>query len=184
MRTNHAILIIPFILAAVVNVTQAEVIHGFQALEPTELANWGAWAQDAFDFDTRTIVTPGSPAADLVYGEDEKSMGWWFQLFNCQGAEIYDKTLEQVLAAPDKLVELGGQSLSSKRPNPGVFVIKTDDNLYAKFSVRNVYDGINGNGGCCSMVIEYYVQTDGSPSFGPLLASEPSTWGRVKALYR
>jgi len=161
----------------------AEVVHGFQSLEPTELANWGEWSHDAFDFETQTIVTTASLAADLIYGEDEKSFGWWLQLYHCHGAELYTP-LEQVLTAPDQLVELGGASLSSKVADSRTFVIKTDDNIYAKFAVRHVYDGIGSNGGCCSMEIEYYVQTDGSPSFGPLLANEPSTWGRVKALYR
>lgn len=179
-----SLLILTLICIIAPVVIRADVVHGVKSVEPTERANWGQWSHDAFDFDTQTVVTTSSAAADLIYGEDEKGSGWWFQLYYCQGAVLYNTTLEQVLTAPDALVELGGAWLSSQVADTRIFVIKTDDDIYAKFAVHHVYDGINGNGVCCTMEIEYYVQTDGSPSFGPTVATQPTTWGRVKALYR
>jgi hypothetical protein len=86
-------------------------------------------------------------------------------------------TLEDLSVAPEKLQgPYGGYGFDV---GPGVYVIKTSDGLYVKFDnlsyiLNNTY----------YVTLEYYVQTDGTPNFGPSVAVQPTTWGRVKALYR
>jgi hypothetical protein len=56
--------------------------------------------------------------------------------------------------------------------------MKTGDGFYLKFVVRR-FQPLGGG-----LLIEYYVQMDGSNNLDDFVAVRPTTWGRVKALYR
>jgi len=152
---------------------RAEVIHGFHALESTYDAYYGNWSNDSFDFLTQAIVPFTSESADVYYGEEAHGGTYYMMGKNCTGGAVEGK-LEDLTVAP----ELVGAFTLDAFWIDRTFVVRTGDNIYAKFAVRS----IDSSGDI--ITIEYYVQTDGSPNFGPLVAVQSTTWGRVKALYR
>jgi hypothetical protein len=149
---------------------RSEVIHGSQGIYATYMAYYPYGSDEAFDFVTRTIVSWSSTSADLSCAGNAMGDEMTLNSKNCIGT-VVDTPLEQLAEAPEGLVPFGATAQLNR-----TYVVKTGDNIYAKFAVRSMdWAGI---------LIEYYVQMDGSPSFGPALAVEHSTWGRVKALYR
>ena len=158
---------------------RCEVIHGFVELRPTYIASVGLGHDEAFDFLTQTIVLASSPSSDLSYGEDEDGRTE-LQMRESHGHHV-DTALELLEVAPDLPDWFYGPPVLLT----GTYVVRTADNLYVKFAVREFNDGLGENDkGCCNLIVEYYVQMDGSPNFDPLLPVRPTTWGKVKALYR
>jgi hypothetical protein len=148
----------------------SDVIHGSQGLYATYMAYYPYGSDEAFDFVTRALVPWSATSADLSCAGNAMGDEMTLNSRNCIGT-VVDTPLEQLAAAPEGLVPFGATAQLNR-----TYVVKTGDNVYAKFAVRSMdWAGI---------VIEYYVQTDGSASFGPLLPVEATTWGRVKALYR
>lgn len=150
---------------------RSEVIHGFQGLYATYMAYYPYGSDEAFDFVSRTVVSWRSSAeADLSCSGNAMGDLMTLNSKNCIGT-VVDTPLEQLSEAPESLVPFGATAELNR-----TYVVKTGDGVYAKFAVRSMdWAGI---------LIEYYVQTDGSPSFGPLLPVKAVTWGGVKALYR
>ena len=149
----------------------AEVVHGYANLLSTYIEGYGG-SDDGFDFATQTVVSwSTSETADLSFNLNVFYEDPVIALKNCLGAAA-DVSLEELSEAPESLTPLGGAGVHLNQ----TIVVKTGDNLYVKFAARS----LPGYG----IEIEYYVRTDGSRSFGPLLPVKPSTWGQVKALYR
>jgi hypothetical protein len=164
-----------FVFVLNTSAARCEVIHGFQTLQPTWINVWPVplpW-DGGFDFSTQTVLPHTADESDISYGEEIRGDGWIFHALG-YGIVAVEVNLEDLQSAPaipqDYTI---GVTLGQ------TYVMRTDDNLYVKFAVREWDEG-----GCCSLVIEYYVQMDGSPNFGPLLPVRSSTWGQVKALYR
>lgn len=148
---------------------RSEVIHGFQGLYATYMAYFPYGSNEAFDFVTRTVVSWSSTSADLSCAGNAQGDVMTLNSKNCIGT-VVDTPLQQLSQAPDGLVPFSVTAQLNR-----TYVVKTGDNVYAKFAVLSMdWAGI---------LIEYYVQTDGSPSF-VLLPVKATTWGGVKALYR
>ena len=144
----------------------ADLAHGF-----TDLA--GA------EFDLGTQISYPPPVTDypgdISYGiVVEPPLGpqllmWW-------GGGILavpNTPVENITAAPTD-----ANAYHSNEPSePGMaFVVRTGDGFYAKLVVRAWLPN--------SVVIEYWVQMDGTNDLDDVVAVMPSTWGSVKALYR
>jgi hypothetical protein len=88
-----------------------------------------------------------------------------------------------ILAVPDSLVEnittapedASAYHLDEIPVYNRAYVFKTEDGFYAKFAVRSELSG--------NMIIEYFVQTDGTNVLVDPTPTQATTWGRVKALY-
>jgi hypothetical protein len=160
---------------------RAEIIHGFQVLQPTWVQDHGSiFGEYGFDFSTQTIVPLNSGSADVYCFEYYRNGSEWVASKDGNGVVVID-SLENVKLAPKVLStgEFEGQvEFQGQVYDPYTFVFRTNDGLYAKFAVRSVSTV------CCGISIEYYLQTDGTRSFDPEVAVEASTWGRVKALFR
>lgn len=157
------------------------VVHGFKEIQPNYLSSLpGLVSTDAFDFSAQAIVDHLSTNADLSYQEMQNHPGDW-DFFDFSGiVTVPNTTLEQIQQAP-----VDGYVFDNDARIGRSYVAKTTDGLYAKFRITEFNDGLGGDDkGCCSIVIEYYVQMDGTPTFGPALPVDQTTWGRVKALYR
>jgi hypothetical protein len=156
--------------------SRGDVIHGFQTLSPTYVQDQGSiFGEYGLDFATQTVVPLSSGSADIYFFEYYRNGQEWVATKNGHGGDV-ETPLVDLTTAPEVL---SWGELESPAPLDRTFVVKSGDGLYAKFAVRTV-----DSEGCCSVSIEYYIQTDGTPYFGPALAVEASTWGRVKALYR
>lgn len=152
----------------------SEVIHGTVTIRPNYVLGFpppGGW-DEAFDFATQTLIPMSDPNWDLTFAEDIRGGTW--NLGIRHAGNIYVTTaIEDVDVAPT--LDHRGIGIFSF---DGTYVLKTVDNLYVKFALlgwANIDYGLN---------VEYYVQTDGSPNFGPSLPVRTTTWGQVKALYR
>jgi hypothetical protein len=131
---------------------------------------WGLINDESFDFSTQTVasVTDG----DLAWEMDMRGLVA-LHFRDCYGTIVQTPLADLDLAPP--LPNRIGSGLD----RTGTYVIRTSDGLYAKLRILGyVLDGV------LFLTIEYYVQTDGSPSFEPLLPVKTTTWGSVKALYR
>lgn len=144
------------------------------------LARWegGLWfCKDSIDFSSQSIVACSNAAADFAFHEHEDPGAGYF-VYLPNGASILqvDTPFEDITLAPLGEFHIPpGEILL-----PGnTYVLKTSDGLYAKLVVRAVDTPY-----CCGLTAEYVVQTDGTRALAPGVATEPTTWGRVKALYR
>jgi hypothetical protein len=155
---------------------RCEVIHGIAGLNTAiiDFYPYGLINDESFDFSTQTVVP--TDTGDLFWKMDEKGDPW-LVLRQCYATRV-PGPLGSLQVAPSPI---GGPLLGELRYDngPGIYVIQTSDGLYVKFRCLGyIFDNIY------FLKVEYYVQTDGSPSFGPVVAVEPTTWGKVKALYR
>jgi hypothetical protein len=161
------ILLAPFVLGSNAP-AHSEVVHGFAGMNPAYDENLGGLINDeAFDFSTQTVAPVND--GDLAWEMDMRGLVR-LHFRDCYGT-IVQTPLEDLDLAPP-LPNRIGSGLGN-----GTYVIRTSDGLYAKLTI-NVPVGV------LFLTIEYYVQTDGSPSFKPLLPVRATTWGGVKALYR
>jgi hypothetical protein len=160
------------ILSVVPASGHTETIHGTTTLLSTYIEAYGYGSDDGFDFATQSIMSWTTSAdSDLSFSLDVFDENPAIALKNCLGT-VADVSLEALAEAPEEMAPLGGLNVQLNQTT----VVKTADNIYVKFAARSLPGYY--------IEIEYYVQNDGSRSFGPLLAVEPTTWGRVKALYR
>ena len=152
-----------FILAAAPS--RAELIHG--------TATFGFF--QAIDFSTQSIVSCNTPTSDACVSENVIFLTIDLIGYNdCTIAFVPDSTLEAITTAP----MTGYHPTENLDQVNKAYVARTGDGFYAKFAPRSI-DNAN-----LIVTIEYYVQMDGSPSFGPSLPTASTTWGRIKALYR
>ena len=167
--------ILPCILAlgaliSASSVARSEVLHGTVTLLPWYMQGCDCGWDQAFDFSEQAITSVGSSGANLAFefgAQDGRPM---WSARNASLLYYLPVTIESLDTVPET-----GTDGRDIRPT-GTFVMKTTEPMWVKFTVR----GSTGT----DVIIEYYVQTDGTPYFGPALAVESSTWGRVKALYR
>ncbi|HXV13114.1 MAG TPA: hypothetical protein VEC56_02815 [Candidatus Krumholzibacteria bacterium] len=154
--------------------SRAEVLHGTATLE-----FWSScglyWGGNAIDFESQSTVGYYVLEADLSLSEPVNYCGrlnLWFSNGG-HGAQV-GGSLEELTTAPEPL----GQWVMIMPPVDEACVLKTVGGLYVKFAVRALRMGAR------EVDIEYYVQTDGTPEFGPVLPVTATTWGQIKALYR
>lgn len=156
--------------------SRCEVIHGVAGLNTAHIDfyPYGLINDESFDFSTRTVVPIN--AGDLSWNLDMRVQPV-LEFRQCYAKQV-PGTLEDLQVAPSPI---GGPLLGDMGydAGPGVYVVQTSDGLYVKF--RNLCFICDNT---YFLKIEYYVQTDGTPNFGPTVAVEPTTWGKVKALYR
>jgi hypothetical protein len=152
---------------------RADVIHGVQLLNSTYIEPFGEIFDDAFDLMTQTIVSVYSDNWDISWSQDMRGGLAFLSLRDCYGV-VLKMPLEDLQVSPPLPDPLVGERVFDGNSN--IYVVRTSDGLYAKFRILGL--------SVTTMTMEYYVQTDGSPSFGPSLPVQGSTWGRVKALYR
>lgn len=161
--------------------TRSEVIHGIVALRATEIAGWPGpgpmpW-DDGFDFATRTVVPYTSAPSDLSFHEYYRGNAAWFVPHHGSGMVVVATPLAELDTAP-----VIADGYGASRPfDPAItYVMRTGEGQYVKFAARIP----DGEWCCMTLLVEYYVQTDGSTNFGPLVPVRPTTWGQVKAFYR
>jgi hypothetical protein len=158
---------------------RAEVIHGTVALHPTYVMGWPdpmVW-HDGFYFETQTIVVYTTDASDLSWAEVTPDGEATFFPHSDGGIQLAGPAGSH-LAELDTAPAIPANYFESRRLDPGsVYVMRTGAGHYVKFALHVPDEGAD-------TTIEYYVQMDGSQSFGPALAVQPTTWGGVEALYR
>lgn len=158
------------LMLMVASSSYSTVSHGTATLLPYYMPGCDCGWDQAVDFSAQTIVSKSSASADLAFEfTAQHGTPVWSPLHTTTFYYLTD-TIESLLSVPAT-----GDFYDKIQPT-GTFVMKTSENLWVKFTVR----GSTGT----DVIIEYYLQPDGSRYFGPLLAVEPSTWGSVKALYR
>jgi hypothetical protein len=159
-------LIVAFVLLCLVggDPARAEIAHGFADI-----------TVEGFDFSEQVLAHAMDPATDIVIAfVVDPPLG--YMLFSCNNSSLMiavpDTTLEDLMEAPEDLGSYGcdGQVVVDR-----TYVIATSDGVYAKFAVRTFTES--------DRIIEYYVQTDGSRNLVDPVATEVTTWGRVKSLY-
>ena len=182
VRFTRSLLLFLFValLSTVPRPARSEIVHGFlKALGG--IGGEGPFyviPLEAFDFSTQTVVHFDSTGADLCFFEPVNKAGiWYFRPLAAGLIRVYPTSLEALLLAPEGVYSPHSRKIELN----GIYVILTGDGLYAKFRVHEWGNGFLA--GCCSVTIEYYVQLDGSRNLDPLVPVEPTTWGRVKALY-
>ena len=149
---------------------QGEILHGTATLLPWWMPGCACGWDQAEDFSIQTIVSKSSPGANLAFQfKAQNGAPVWTPLHAIKLFYL-DQTIESLETVPET-----GTVHSAIEPT-GTFVMETDESWWVKFTVR----GSTGT----DVIFEYYVQSDGTRYFGPVLATEQSTWGHVKALYR
>jgi len=126
-----------------------------------------------FDFSEQQQIYEPLEEGDLYLGLFEGPQGGYrfFTWWNGSLILTADSTLEQITTAPVEDAAYGQEAV----PILGqAYIVKTSDGFYAKFAVREYYS---------AAVIEYYVQLNGTNVFVDPVAIEPTTWGRIKAVY-
>jgi len=154
---------------------RAEIIHGIVALHPTYVMGWPdpmVW-HDGFDFETQSVVVYTTDSSDLSWSEVVPDAEATLFPHNAAGIQVVNVPLDELDAAPVIPADYFAERLVSPT---AVYVMRTGQGHYVKFAQHFPDKG--------DLTIEYYVQMDGSPNFGPALPVQPTTWGRVKALYR
>lgn len=141
------------------------------------------WPGPAFDFSDSVLVPP--PDGDLYWvtlsetpstaGGEEAAQFAWFTT-NYPALIAYapsDSTYHELTTAPSDttLYHFDAAVLSY-----GVYVVRTKEHHYAKVRVEMI-----GGGG---ITIEYTYQDNGTPVLVNPVPVRPTTWGRVKTLYR
>jgi hypothetical protein len=154
---------------------RAEVIHGTVSLHPTYVMGWPdpMYWHDGFDFETQTVVVYTTESSDLSWGETTPDGEALFFPHNADGIVHVPTPLTQLETAPT--IAAGFSSAQNVNPT-AVYVMRTGSGHYVKFAQHFPDES--------DLTIEYYVQMDGSRNFGPTVAVQPTTWGKVKALYR
>jgi hypothetical protein len=163
------------LLSATGGPARPEVVHGsatvwFYAFN---------FSGQAIDFDTQTLVSYWADDGDLgVYVSEDQCIADYGLLNGARAKSIPGIALEALTVAPPLPYGASVQLVLDR-----THVVLTNGGVYAKFAFRTIEVG------CprvfrADAVIEYYVQTDGSPNFGPTVPVESTTWGRLKALYR
>ncbi len=164
--------------------TRAEVIHGVNGVMDMNLGAPYCVCGYEFDFETQQpLFYPPYPPdltdlGALSSGEQfSSSYPITFRLLHgATGLAVVDSTLEALTTAPPL-------PYANTIPGPAIgrtYVVLTGEGRYVKFAVRTMQEGP----GFGEVGIEFYVQMDGTPYFGPTVAVRPTTWGRIKALYR
>ena len=142
-------------------------------------------AGPAWDFSDSVAVAP--PNGDLLWitllankGKPNAARGAsafpYYFLTNPPALIAYapqDSTYESLTTAPEDTMLY---TQSAEILSYGVYVIRTKENHFAKLRLEMV-----GGGG---MTIEYTYQDDGTRILVEPVGVEPTTWGRVKSLYR
>ena len=183
-RFIHPLFLIVFLalLSTAPRPARSELVHGFLKARPDVEWAGGIFFMvcgEAFDFSAQTIVRHDSAGADLCFFSPVNfSIRWKFLALAAGLQRVHPTSLEALLLAPEGGY---GGGLLQIIPN-GVYVVLTDDGFYAKFRVHEFGNGLLA--GCCSITIEYYVQTDGTRNLDSSVLVHTSTWGRVKALYQ
>lgn len=150
-------------------VSNSAVVHGTADLYPWFMPGCACGWDQAIDFSTQTIVSKNSTSANLAFEFTPQHGTPVWSVLHATTFYYLTATIESLLSVPES-----GDFHSHIEPT-GTFVMKTDENLWVKLTVR----GSAGD----DVQIEYYLQQDGSRYFGPV-PTKPSTWGSVKALYR
>lgn len=151
------------------NTASGELIHGTAKL----FLGWDCDCDQSIDFSAQSLVFCHTPEADFAYYCDSK---------NPQQIEFGGYPGELMLTVDDipfediDLAPLSGNLYQAVRLNR-TYIMRTRDPLWAKVGVIS----INAGG---TVDVQYVVQTDGTRVLGIPLAVEPTTWGRIKALYR
>ena len=171
MRTHlHGSILALTALVSMNSVARSEILHGTVTLLPWYMPGCDCGWDQAFDFSGQAITGINSPGANLAFEFGaQDGMPMWSPR-NASLLYYLAATIESLESVPET-----GAFDPYIKPT-GTFVMKTTEPMWAKFTVR----GSTGT----DVIIEYVVQTDGTRYFGPTLAVERSTWGRVKALYR
>ncbi|MCI0452903.1 MAG: hypothetical protein L0Z51_11030 [Candidatus Latescibacteria bacterium] len=164
---------------------RAEVIHGFA--RAVDYNGAGGSITVGVDFSTQLtfrIDMSNRHLADLQasipVGPGGGCSTWLVSFNGTTGRSVPGTTLEELEVAPE--------SPYCCIPSPELnetCVLLTVDGLYVKYAVRSI-DETETGGECIfgGVDIEFFVQTNGTRDFGPVLPVESSTWGRIKALYR
>jgi len=171
------IFILVFALALFAGPLHAEVLHGTATIW-FDSSCGQYWYGSAIDVGTLTTVGYFALEADLALAEPVNYCGilhLWFS--NGGHGAVVGGTLEELETAPEPHSQwVMGMPLLNE-----ACVLKTVEVLYVKFAVRALRNPPNGTK---EADVEYYVQTDGTPEFGPALPVATKTWGQIKALYR
>ena len=154
-------------LLTISSTTESAVLHGTVSFLPYYVPGCECGADEAFDFSAQATVPFQSLSADLAYSEDPKGGTWYWYAPRSSVFYYLAATVESLETVP------ASGTFYDKIQLSGTYVMKTEEGYWVKFTVRDD-----------AFTIEYFVQTDGTTYFGPALAVESSTWGRVKALYR
>lgn len=169
MRFRTAILTLLIVVSA--GSSRAVVLHGTLTLFPWYMPGCECGWDQAIDFSANSIVSKNSGAANLAFHfTPQNGTPYWSPDHFVTFYYLPNSTIESLESVPAT-----GTADGEIHPT-GTYVMKTSENFWVKFTVRGS-DGDNVH-------IEYYLQFDGTRYFGPLVAVEPSTWGKVKALYR
>lgn len=161
-RGARVILLGLFLLLGWTTHSRAELAHGTVDLR-----------EGGLDFSELQLVEFGSPAADLglIYVVDPP-LGYRFWTgWNGSFIMTADSTLEEITAAPED------DALYDQDAVPVVgqaYIVKASDGFYAKFALREFSRDV---------LIEYYVQLDGTNVLIDAVPLQQTTWGRIKALY-
>lgn len=173
-------LIVAAFLSCGVGTARSQLVHGVGVLVP-EVSLPGVCCANAIDFSTQTTTAPGAEDADLYYAEVPGVPGaWLFHGLNGARVLVVPEPFDELVVAP----EPAAANVATPATLGQTYVIKTGDEFYAKFIVREAEDGLpTGWGGvCCRLKIEYYVQLDGTRNLDSQLSVHATSWGRIKAL--
>lgn len=176
--TGHDRALALIVIATLVTTPAAsEVLHGTATTQLFSHQCGLDRGGTAVDVHSRTTVDYWSIDADLALSETVNMCGLFTLWFSNGGLGTWvGGTLEDLETAPEPTTPW----VNFLPPINEACVLKTVDGLYVKFAVRALRDESQP----IEADIEYYIQTDGTPVFGPSLPVTPKTWGAIKALYR
>ncbi len=169
-RPMHVLLVsLVLLLLSPSSDARGELIHGTATF--TMGPTWEC--AEALDLSTAALVDCHTPDADFTYLGDVRMTNTYFGTYPGRSwAQIVETPFEEVDVAPDD-----GYGGAHRVQMDRTYIIKTIEPLYAKLVVRAIRHDT-------AVDVEFVIQTDGTRVLGPSLTVEPTTWGRVKALYR
>jgi len=140
----------------------AEMAHGFAEFHA-----------GPFDFSEQANGHPFTADVGLAIIVDPPE-GWRLLGLNARIRVVPDSSLTEVTTAPTDTTEYVWEAPVLL----GVtYIVWTFDGYYAKFVMRQWLPNVIAE-------FEYYVQLDGTPILATPVATQSTTWGRIKAMYQ